>query len=320
MNRRLLNKLILPAALVLGALAVVVALAALSNNAEARSAPDSTILMRSDGVSAQQADADSSRTKPYIGIMIASAGDGETDAADAGVLVVKVIEGSPADGSLQPNDVITALDAQAVETPRDVVNIVRASQPGDTIVFSITRDGAPQDVSITVGEHERSETRRSKRFGHAFGRFGADSNLVLSETRYQIDDGTKTVRKAVGTLQSIDADSGRFTMLLRDGSETLEFTAGDETEVASETAADLAGLNTTDTTLVVEHTAADGTISVDLVAQGEFPTMMHSLTDGHGFGKHMFNRGMWRFHNRHSGDSDGDHGDHRQRRGGEDSA
>ncbi len=312
MNRRLLNKLILPAALVLGALAVVVALAALSNNAEARIAPDRSILMRSDGVRAQQADADSSRTKPYIGIMIAS--------ADAGVLVVKVIEGSPADGSLQRNDVITALDAQAVETPRDVVNIVRASQPGDTIVFSITRDGAPQDVSLTVGEHEHSGTRRSKRFGHAFGRFGADSNLVLSETRYQTDDGTKTVRKAVGTIQSIDADSGRFTLLLRDGSETLEFTAGDETEVASETAADLAGLNTTDTTLVVEHTAADGTSSVDIVAQGEFPTMMHSLTDGHGFGKHMFNRGMWRFHNRHSGDSDGDHGDHRQRRGGEDSA
>ena len=241
------------------------------------------------GVDAEQSE---STSKPFIGIAITSAPeDGDTD----GALIVRVVEGSPADGNLQMDDIITALDDESVAGPRDVVSIVRDHAPGDVIVFSVVRDGTSMDISITVGERDETASggRGMKRGGFGHGSFGrSGESLVLSDTRYMTDDGVKTVRKAVGTAQNIETDAGTFDLLLRDDSETLSFTIDGDTKIATDAVegeASLSDLSAAATTMVVQVTSPDGASHVQSVVQGEFSLTVHSVLGRSDFGRmHRF--------------------------------
>lgn len=234
---------------------------------------------------------------PYIGIAIArvpeDAAAGATDAAEnpAGALIVKVMAGSPADGNLQKDDIITALDGDAIDRPRDVVAIVRAAEPGDAIVFSVRRGDAAMDISVTVDERAARDFARYGRghFGGYSDEYDYDDDgldgLILSETRRQTDEGVMTERKAVGTVQSFDAARGVLNLLLADESETLTFTINDDTEVLINRSGSLGGLSSTETTLVVEVIDAEGARNVEMVAQGEMRFSAHDKDfDGRGFG------------------------------------
>ena len=223
------------------------------------------------------------------------------------------------------DDIITALDGESVGGPRDVVRIVHEHSPGDVIVFSVVRDGSSMDISVTAGEYEASghEGRGGKRGGHYKSGIFDKSNeqLVLSDTRYMTDDGVKTVRKAVGTAQNIDASAGTFDLLLRDESETLSFTIDDDTKITIDTVegdASLSDLSTDATTIVVEVTHPDDTRQVQLVTQGEFSVMVHGLiagrdgfdfdiprigrSDADGFSPQRF---FFRWRNNHDSNADG---------------
>ena len=232
------------------------------------------------------ADQSESTTKPFVGIAITSAPEnGDTD----GALIVRVVEGSPADGILQADDIITALDGVSVSGPKDVVRIVREHAPGDTVVFTLERNGASMDVSITLGERDSSayDGRRSKRSGYGpVGFARASERLVLSDTRYMTDDGVKTVRKAFGTAQNLDTDAGTFDLLLRDDSETLSFTIDDDTKIAVDNVegeASLSDLSADGTTMVVQVTQPDGASQVQSVVQGEYSLTVHSIFGRSGF-------------------------------------
>ena len=100
------------------------------------------------------------------------------------------------------------------------------------------------------------------------------------------DDGVKTVRKAVGTAQNIDAGAGTFDLLLRDESETLSFTIGDGTKVAVDSVegeASLSDLSIDATTMVVQVIQPDGTSEVQSVVQGDFSMAIHSILGRDGF-------------------------------------
>lgn len=281
-----MRKKLLGALLVVAILAIAGIVATRVSTTEASAKPHSThtATIMVGGTDAQQSE---STGKPFIGIAITSVSeDSDTD----GALIVRVIEDSAADGSLQASDIITALDGESVSGPRDVVRIVREHSPGDVIVFSIVRNGASMDISITVGERESSDDERAsgKRSGdYKFDFFGrADESLVLSEARYLTDGGAKTVRKAFGAAQNIDADAGTFDLLLRDDSQTLSFTIDDNTKIATDTVegeASLSDLSADVTTLVTEVTLPDGTREVQYVAQGEISLMMYSLFGRNGF-------------------------------------
>ena len=277
-----------------------------------------------DGPDAQQSEHSS---KPYIGIALRAVPEGSDT---SGAIIVRVAEGSPADGSLQVGDIITTIDDESVEGPRDVIRSVRERSPGDVIAFSIARDGASVNISVTAGERPVADYKGKGgkwRGNHKFNLLGkVTESFVLSDTRYMTDDGVKTVRRAVGTAQNIDADADRLELLLRDGSETLSFTVDDDTKIATdavEGAAGVSDLSADTTTMVVEVTQPDGARQVNLVAQGEFSVMMHRLVEGHGsdmmprLGRHDSDNGFslrrlfrWR------GDDDDDN-DGYKRRGGD---
>ena len=232
-------------------------------------------------VGATQVSADShAETKPYIGIAITPVQD------DDGALIVRVIDDSPADGKLQTGDIITALDGDAIDGPRDVVEYVLEQEPGDVIVFKVMRDDTALNVSVTVGERDDEDDygRMRDRYGRWGGDYDDDEDfdfdifeeeerLILSETRYMTDDGVETNRKAVGTVQNVNATAGTFDLLLLDESETLSFKVNEDTKVLIDTTGNIAGLSAEEITLVVEEIDAEGVSDVQMVAQGEFAEM-----------------------------------------------
>lgn len=71
----------------------------------------------------------------------------------AGAIVAMVGADLPADGKLEPGDVIVAVDGQAVATSSDAVEIIRRRKPGDTIVLSVLpggREGQPATVELAA--------------------------------------------------------------------------------------------------------------------------------------------------------------------------
>jgi serine protease Do len=74
-------------------------------------------------------------------------------AIPAGVVVVGVEAASPAaQAGLQPGDVITAIADQPVANEHDLLSRLSQTQPGQTLSLTVVREGAPQNITVRVGE------------------------------------------------------------------------------------------------------------------------------------------------------------------------
>ena len=93
-------------------------------------------------------------SKPYIGISVSSVGvEAQSYGTPAGASVQVINEGSPAEkAGLQLNDIITAVDDKEVSNSSDLVDIISASNPGDTFKLTVYRKGETITVTITVDE------------------------------------------------------------------------------------------------------------------------------------------------------------------------
>jgi serine protease Do len=70
-----------------------------------------------------------------------------------GALVQSVVPGGPAEAAgMRPEDVIVAIDGEAVERSSQLQLLVAQRRPGDRISVRFYRDGRPQEVSIRLGE------------------------------------------------------------------------------------------------------------------------------------------------------------------------
>lgn len=73
------------------------------------------------------------------------------DEDEAGVLVTRVLPGSPADeANLQRGDIITAIGGEAV-TVESLQDMVLDHQPGDVLDVTVLRDEETLDLSVTLG-------------------------------------------------------------------------------------------------------------------------------------------------------------------------
>ena len=84
------------------------------------------------------------------------------------VVVETVLVDSPADGLLEPGDIIRSVDGTEVTDAAQVGELVRAHDVGDQVSFVISRDGADTTVDITTAENPDSP-------GNAFVGIGADN-------------------------------------------------------------------------------------------------------------------------------------------------
>jgi S1-C subfamily serine protease len=64
-----------------------------------------------------------------------------------------IFEDSPAaEAGLEDGDIITAIDGQAVDATHPLDLALLNHAPGDTITLTVLRDGASQEISVTLGE------------------------------------------------------------------------------------------------------------------------------------------------------------------------
>lgn len=72
--------------------------------------------------------------------------------AGAGVLVVSVRDASPALAvGMRADDVLIAVDGDPVTSMAALAAHLRARTPGETVVFTVVRDGATVDLSVVLG-------------------------------------------------------------------------------------------------------------------------------------------------------------------------
>lgn len=67
-----------------------------------------------------------------------------------GVLVASILADSPANGVLQPGDVITGLNGESITTPSELTNAIKAQKPEARVVLQILRDGKQMDVTLPL--------------------------------------------------------------------------------------------------------------------------------------------------------------------------
>lgn len=90
--------------------------------------------------------------RPYLGVSLADSED------DSGALVADVTAGAPGEqgglksGNADTADKITALDGKAVKSADELISELGTKAPGDVITLSVTRNGQPIEVKVTVGE------------------------------------------------------------------------------------------------------------------------------------------------------------------------
>ena len=89
----------------------------------------------------------------------------EAELSASGVLVTAVVEDSPADGALELDDVIVALDGTPVELPGDLSTLLAERAPGDEIVLTVQRldqsGGADTiaEVPLVLGTNPDDDSR-----------------------------------------------------------------------------------------------------------------------------------------------------------------
>lgn len=76
-------------------------------------------------------------------------------AGDAGVMVSKVVDDSPAArAGIQVGDIITSLDGEAIATGRDLASTVRGKEDGEAVLMEVWRDGSVQNLTAAIEERE----------------------------------------------------------------------------------------------------------------------------------------------------------------------
>ena len=203
--------------------------------------------------------------QPFIGITIETLDDG-------GVVVRSVLEDGPSDGHLQVDDIITHIDGNEMTSVSDVVEAVKASEPGDVLSFDVIRGDASISVEVVVGEREARFGRFPKRAPFQHQILGQllhlPDNFVKAELMWDTDDGVKTVRAIAGTIADLNVDAGEFNLIPTDGSDKIFYKINDDTKVMTQKKGDLSGLNDEDRTVVVDVTM-NGESDVKLVRQSE---------------------------------------------------
>ena len=94
---------------------------------------------------------------PYLGIQYAPltpsiAAQLRATVTD-GIVIGAVQQGSPAaSAGLQPRDIVTAVDGQALPEESSFAEVLSSHKPGDTVTLRVVRDGNQQDVQATLTE------------------------------------------------------------------------------------------------------------------------------------------------------------------------
>lgn len=90
-----------------------------------------------------------------------------------GALIVEVFDGTPAaEAGLESDDIVTAVDGDAVDEERTLSDRLYAYEEGDTVTLSVLRDGEALELTVTLGPNPRDTN-----FRFNFGQDGRDGRF-----------------------------------------------------------------------------------------------------------------------------------------------
>jgi serine protease Do len=132
-------------------------------------------------------------TRGYVGVEAQSITGATAKALHlsdgAGALLAGVQPDSPAAHSgLQPGDVIEQVNGQKVANPRDLAVDVAGIKPGQQAQFKVWRDGATQDIAVTVGTMPNEQSVADQEGGqHHHAELGLALAPLSPDLRNQLD-------------------------------------------------------------------------------------------------------------------------------------
>lgn len=182
---------------------------------------------------------------------------------DDGVVIREVLAGSPAaDAGLQVDDVITAVNGDAVTQAADVAAAVQAAAPGDTVTLTITRAGESQAVDVVLGTAPEATPEAGTSRGGRPGNRGGDMPMMDVGIVYNAENGTWEVK-------SLSEGTPLYDAGLREG-DVITAVNGESVDIMG--LFDLISGSDTDATiaLTVERDGAEQSIDVPVSAIIEF--------------------------------------------------
>ncbi|HXE54682.1 MAG TPA: trypsin-like peptidase domain-containing protein [Tepidisphaeraceae bacterium] len=174
-----------------------------------------------------------------------------------GVLVEDLVDNSPANGKLQPYDIITAINGHPVQGVTELRNVIAELPPGSDVQMTVFRDGHSQDVSVKLGL--QPETLMASR------------NQIVPQQR-----GAQNTAEALGMRLSTPSDELSQRFNLPDNSQGAVVTT-----VAPHSAAESAGLMPGDViTQIDRHAVTSAQEAGNLISRhkGSGPILMYVTT------------------------------------------
>jgi len=97
-------------------------------------------------------------SKPYVGLSVTTvSAETQSYGLPKGAAVKSVANGSPAaEAGIKVNDIITHIGGKEISGSSELVSIVGDAKIGDTLTFTVYRQGKTLDISLTVGEQIQS--------------------------------------------------------------------------------------------------------------------------------------------------------------------
>jgi len=120
-------------------------------------------LIRPPGTTQEQVNATNQRlideSKPIAAVVGLRAAGFPVEITGHGARVQSVAPGLPADGVLQPGDVIVTIDDQPITTADSLIQVMTSHKIGDDVTVGVVRDGANQNVVLKLGAAPGGVTR-----------------------------------------------------------------------------------------------------------------------------------------------------------------
>ncbi len=107
-------------------------------------------------------------SRPYVGIYMQDLDEKlarslRLPASSKGVVVVRVAPGGPAEqAGFAQGDVIEKIDGKAVETSKEVQQLVRSHKPGHSVNVLVYRDGKLTAISLKIGDYPTEALESSR--------------------------------------------------------------------------------------------------------------------------------------------------------------
>jgi Lon-like protease len=180
-----------------------------------------------------------------------------------GALIVDVAPDSPADGKIEPTDVIVGVDGKPVKTPQDLRRLIAMHKPGETVKLAVRAGGATRTVEVGTIESPAEKGRPiigvqveqsaaislPRKVAIDLGGVGGPSAGlafaldIAEELRGNVDRGLKVAATGEieldGTVAPIGGVKQKVIGARRSGADVFLVPAGDNAEEARRHAGDL---------------------------------------------------------------------------------